>query len=241
MEIKLDWQHLQTKTKFFWRPQCMEVIVMVHMLVRYVNLLLLSLKKKYLYSLYSLFNESLITRARAYACDEFLRSDATHLLFIDSDVGFSAQDIICMMALMTDDSPYDILGAPYPKKCISWEKIKHAVDKGFADKNPQALDQFVGDFVFNPLPGTQSFSVLEPSEMLEIGTGFMMIKRQTLLIIRMLIQNICLNRITSGRNTSMDRVKFVCSSKPKLIVRSWKSLIAKHLRRLSPIQITLRK
>ena len=86
-----------------------------------------------------------------------------------------------MMALMTDDSPYDILGAPYPKKCISWEKIKHAVDKGFADKNPQQLDQFVGDFVFNPLPGTQSFSVLEPSEMLEIGTGFMMIKRQTLL------------------------------------------------------------
>ena len=39
----------------------------------------------------------------------------------------------------------------------------------------------MGDFVFNPLPGTQSFSVLEPSEMLGIGTGFMMIKRQTLL------------------------------------------------------------
>ena len=110
-----------------------------------------------------------------------MRSDATHLLFIDSDVGFSAQDIICMMALMTDDLPYDILGAPYPKKCISWEKIKHAVDKGFADKIPQQLDQFVGDFVFNPLPGTQSFSVLEPSEMLEFGTGFLMIKRQTLL------------------------------------------------------------
>ena len=72
-----------------------------------------------------------------------------------------------------------LLGALIPKKCISWEKIKHAVDKGFADKNPQQLDQFVGDFVFNPLPGTQSFSVFEPAEMLELGTGSIMIKRQT--------------------------------------------------------------
>ena len=36
-----------------------------------------------------LFNESLITRARNYLADEFLRSDHTHLMFIDSDVGLS--------------------------------------------------------------------------------------------------------------------------------------------------------
>ena len=35
-----------------------------------------------------LFNESLITRARNYLVDEFLRSDCTHLMFIDSDIGF---------------------------------------------------------------------------------------------------------------------------------------------------------
>jgi len=33
--------------------------------------------------LYFLFNESLITRARNYCCDEFMRSGATHLMFID--------------------------------------------------------------------------------------------------------------------------------------------------------------
>ena len=32
---------------------------------------------------YYLFNESLITRARNYCVDEFLRSDSTHMLFID--------------------------------------------------------------------------------------------------------------------------------------------------------------
>ena len=38
-----------------------------------------------------LFNESLITRARNYCVDEFLRHDNfTHLMFIDSDIGFNA-------------------------------------------------------------------------------------------------------------------------------------------------------
>ena len=43
---------------------------------------------------YYLFNESLITRARNYCCDEFMRSESTHMLFIDSDIGFEANDVI---------------------------------------------------------------------------------------------------------------------------------------------------
>lgn len=129
---------------------------------------------------YTLLNESLITRARTYASDEFVRSDCTHLLFIDSDIGFSAQDVLVALALMEDDK-YDIVGAPYAKKVVAFEKVKLAVDKGFADKNPNDLEKFTGDFVFNPLPGTTSFSVSEPAEMLEIGTGFMMIKKQVFL------------------------------------------------------------
>ena len=49
--------------------------------------------------IYFLFNESLITRARNYACDEFMRSGASHLLFIDADIGFDANDVIGMLAL----------------------------------------------------------------------------------------------------------------------------------------------
>ena len=71
--------------------------------------------------LYFLFNESLITRARNYCADEFLRSDATHMLFIDSDIGFNPQDVLALLAMQDDDSDYDVIGAPYPKKCISWE------------------------------------------------------------------------------------------------------------------------
>ena len=130
--------------------------------------------------LYFLFNESLITRARNYCCDEFMRSDAKHLMFIDSDIGFNPQDIIALMALQSQDEKYDIIGGPYPKKCISWEKIKHAVDKGVADEDPNVLEKFVGDFVFNPKGGQQRIAIGEPVEVLEIGTGFMMISKKAM-------------------------------------------------------------
>ena len=129
--------------------------------------------------LYYLFNESLITRARNYCVDEFMRSDATHLMFIDSDIGFNPQDVIALLALQDDESPYDVIGGPYPKKCISWEKIKMAVDKGVADENPNDLEKFVGDYVFNPKSNQKEIPLGQPVEVLEIGTGFMMVRRKT--------------------------------------------------------------
>ena len=68
-----------------------------------------------------IFNESLITRARNYLVDEFLRTDFTHLLFLDSDIHFNPQDIIAMMAL-----DKDVIGAPYPKKSLNWGNIATA-------------------------------------------------------------------------------------------------------------------
>jgi hypothetical protein len=178
LEIRLDWDYLKTQKLFLATPmyggQCFGTYAR-----SICEVVTMFTQRQLPLQLYSLFNESLITRARAYACDEFLRSDATHLLFIDSDIGFAAQDIICMMSLMREEK-YDILGLPYPKKCIAYEKVKLAVDKGFADKDPKALEQFTCDMVFNPLPGTQSFSILEPAEMLEVGTGTMMLRRNVL-------------------------------------------------------------
>jgi hypothetical protein len=129
--------------------------------------------------LYFLFNESLITRARNYCADEFLRSDATHMIFLDSDIGFNPQDVIALLALQDDESDYDVIGAPYPKKCISWEKVKQAVDKGIADEDPNKLEKFVGDYVFNPKGDQKEIPIGKPVEVREIGTGFMMIRRKT--------------------------------------------------------------
>lgn len=124
---------------------------------------------------YFLFNESLITRARNYCVDEFLRSDCTHMMFIDSDIGFNPVDVLKLLELC--EPGMDIVTGPYPKKTIAWEKIKRAVDAGFANDNPFALEQFVGDYVFNPVPGTTEIKINEPVEIQEGGTGFMMIRR----------------------------------------------------------------
>lgn len=126
-----------------------------------------------------LFNESLITRARNYLVDEFLRTDCTHLLFIDSDVHFDPEDILALLHL-----DKDVIGGPYPKKSINWRNVFAAAKRVIetpeidTDKfNPGELDGLVGDYVFNPVPGTKSFKVTEPLEVMEIGTGLMMVKR----------------------------------------------------------------
>lgn len=118
-----------------------------------------------------LFNESLITRARNYLTDEFLRSDCTHMLFLDSDIHFNPQDVLALLAL-----DKDVIGGPYPKKSINWGNIAYAARK-HNEIDPRELEQLVGEYVFNVVKGTQQFQVTEPLQVLEIGTGFMMIKR----------------------------------------------------------------
>ena len=130
--------------------------------------------------MYLLFNESLITRARNYCCDEFMRSDATHLLFIDADIGFNAQDVVALLTLQLQHPEYDIIGAPYPKKCIAWEKVLQAAYKGLGDKNPNDLEKYIGDYVFNPKDGQGQILIGEPAEVREIGTGFMMIRKDVM-------------------------------------------------------------
>lgn len=119
-----------------------------------------------------IFNESLITRARNYLVDEFLRSNFTHLLFIDSDIHFDPKDVIAMLAL-----DKEVIGGPYPKKSIKWSAVIDAI-KRKPDITPNELEKVTGDYVFNAVAGTGQFNVGEPLEVLEIGTGYMMIQRE---------------------------------------------------------------
>jgi hypothetical protein len=120
-----------------------------------------------------LFNESLITRARNYLVDEFLRSDCTHLMFIDSDIDYNPMDVVALLAL---DKPVN--GGPYPKKTLAWEKMYDAVKLNLCEDNPMQMEQYSGDYVFNVAPGTKEIRMDVPVEVLEIGTGFMLIQRQ---------------------------------------------------------------
>jgi len=180
MEIKIDLEILRKRKLFVATPmyggQC------AGMFTRSIaDLSAICAQNGIPLQMYFLFNESLITRARNYCVDEFMRSDSEHLMFIDADIGFNPHDVIAMMSMQAnEEEKYNIIGGPYPKKCISWEKIKMAVDKGIADEDPNVLEKFVGDYVFNPKTNQGSIQISEPCEVLEIGTGFMMVSKSAM-------------------------------------------------------------
>ena len=131
--------------------------------------------------IYYLFNESLVTRARNYCVHNFLKSEATHMLFIDSDVSWKAMDLMYMTHLVAENpEKYRIMTALYPKKVIAWEKILKAAKSGNFDDNPVGLEKVAGDMVFNPdhtaYPDGRA-PIYEPVKVREAGTGFMMIER----------------------------------------------------------------
>lgn len=124
-------------------------------------------------------SESLIQRARNISANQFMKSDSSHFLFIDADIGFTGKDALTLLHLMATDTEkkYDILAGPYPKKKISWGKIKRAVEKGLVQENEDLLKSYVGDYFFSTT--SSSYSLQDPVEVSTVGTGFMMIPRRT--------------------------------------------------------------
>ena len=179
MQFEIDIQKLRAKKLFIATPmyggQCHGAYTKA-----IADLMILCTKYAIEAKLFFIFNESLVQRARNYLTDEFVRSGYDHMIFIDSDIHFEPQDVLVMMHFAATRDDMDVVCGPYPKKAISWEKIKVAVDKGYADQNPNNLEEFVGDFVFNPADGVTQFRVDEPVEVKESGTGFMLITRTAL-------------------------------------------------------------
>jgi hypothetical protein len=123
-------------------------------------------------------NESLVPRARNTLTAFFLRSDCTHLLFIDADIEFKVDDVIRLIA-----ADKDIVVGAYPKKGINWEIIKK-----FIQQNPDspssdlaaAGSEYAINFQFKEIE-KRSIEVQDGLVALkDAGTGFMLIKRSVL-------------------------------------------------------------
>jgi hypothetical protein len=119
-----------------------------------------------------MFNESLITRARNSLALTFLKTECTHLMFIDSDIRFRAEDVIHMIR-----ADKDILCGIYPKKEINWFTVKAAMDRGVPFDQ---LKSHTGSFVVNLVDyaGEVTVPMGTPVEIFNGGTGFMLIKRE---------------------------------------------------------------
>jgi Anp1 len=118
-----------------------------------------------------MFNESLITRARNALVHQFLKSDHTHLMFIDADIRYSPEHIIPMI-----EADKDIICGIYPKKEINWASVRRAIENGVSDEE---LKFHTGSFVVNLVDyaGEVTVPIAQPVEIFNGGTGFMLIKR----------------------------------------------------------------
>lgn len=122
-------------------------------------------------------SESLIPRARNGIVARFMADpDATHLMFIDADITFPWQAVLKLVLMNCD-----ISGGCYPKKMINWDKVKHNLlqDKDMADGILMAKSL---DYVYNPVYQVingQTVAHVQNNmcKVKDLGTGFMMIKR----------------------------------------------------------------
>lgn len=118
---------------------------------------------------YFIYDDALVARARNTMVNEFLKTDCSHLMFIDADIQFNPQDVLSL--LQTNE---DIVGGAYAKKTLNWKKIVDAV-KTIPNLNPQDVERFGGDYVYNSYTPMTDVNTL--FEVDEIGTGFMLIRR----------------------------------------------------------------
>lgn len=115
-------------------------------------------------------NESLVSRARDSLAYDFLQTECTHLMFVDSDIEFKAEDILSMV-----DADKDVVCGIYPRKEINWGRVSEAVVDCVA---PEDLHEHTGLFVVNTLNGPIEHVGDRPVEIVNAGAGFMLIKRE---------------------------------------------------------------
>lgn len=129
-------------------------------------------RKGWQYTFLFRFNESLIDRARNALAANFLASSCTHLLFIDADIGFEADEVLTMV-----DADKDVICGIYPSKAINWSAVAQAVRNGVSDDK---LSEHTGTWVVNfvDYKGDETVKVGEPFEIWNGGTGMMLIKRE---------------------------------------------------------------
>lgn len=108
----------------------------------------------------TLTNESLVTRARNALAARFLASGTSHLLFLDSDIGFGADAVL---RLLGQDRP--LIGGLYRSKLA-------------------AREEWVVTFAAGPpgaAPLVRRDTTTGAVQVEAIGTGFLMLRREVLL------------------------------------------------------------
>ncbi len=143
-------------------------------------------------SLGMLGQDALITRSRNTLVARFLDSGATHLLFIDADIGFETEAVTRLLA-----SGKEIIGGLYPIRASRWDGLSRARLAAGEDIATAALN-YVGEPVTPAVEGGLLRSRYA-------GTGFLLIARSA--ITRMIAsypETRCLLGHVAGRDAALE-------------------------------------
>jgi hypothetical protein len=112
--------------------------------------------------------DALITRARNIIAAQFLAEEtATHLLFIDADIGYEPEQVFALLA-----ADKDVAGAAYPAKHMDWQVIQAAAKAGASNIESGVLNYVVEFLEPDRIEAVNGFARCR-----YLGNGFLMIKR----------------------------------------------------------------
>ncbi len=118
-----------------------------------------------------------ICMARNYCATRFLNSsDLSHMMFIDDDIGFNAEDVLALY-----NTGLDLVAGTYPRKSIDWDTAFDVLEKT-GNRSAAKLSAFKytgladekedGAVTFLPELGCMETG--------HLATGFMMVSREAL-------------------------------------------------------------
>ncbi|HWK47516.1 MAG TPA: hypothetical protein VNT30_22515 [Stellaceae bacterium] len=112
--------------------------------------------------------DALITRSRSTILSHFLDHEtATHLLFIDADIGFEPEQV---QRLLSFDR--DFVAAFYPIKAVDWELVAHRMKS-----NDELFQQAALSYVGTLCTGPEAREEAGFATATYAGGGFQLIKR----------------------------------------------------------------
>ena len=120
---------------------------------------------------FELMKSSLVTQGRNLCVANFLSSDCTHLLFIDSDIAVRPTSIFNLL-----EADKDIISIPYPLKTFLWDKAFEEIKQGKI-KSGKQLSQSMNSYPMR-VPDDKNIKVKHGIiEVTHSPTGCMLIKR----------------------------------------------------------------
>jgi hypothetical protein len=115
--------------------------------------------------------DALITRARANLATLFLDDpQATHLLFVDADIGFEPEQVFRLI-----ECGADVVAGVYPIKRVNWDKARRMLEAGRPEMASAALDYVLEVDDPDRIVVVNGFTRVRYA-----GTGFLMIRRHVL-------------------------------------------------------------